>query len=784
MVDDNTDPAQVPSADSRQALVDALQNKTVQFLQGRLEPLFTRIDERLFDIANSATSQREQTHFFDTMRMLRLHRDDLGAGILAAVAEAFRSIGRSIPVGGAAEERQDDELSLELVKNDVLEEMITLDNMVSRVIARAEPELDLLTRRLSFLVGHSLPEDANPFVPDYLCEGFARKTASLKLDFEPRLVLLTLFDRILFKDWPVLVRESNHLLREANILADLEKRRPAIKKAAAAPTPPAHNPSEAGAAPSASTVNTAQAAGQYPPNDTPGRNNTDSESRADTAGPGAARDGLDRGSRQPVSPSPLGDKRFADPEHIYADVLAGLRRQIHQQARAERESTDEVPDQQRAASFSLGVDELAGILSAWRVGVENHRLLETLASEGLERAIAGVLASNNHSLDSLNDSDQSIVRLLDKTFGRLNAQALNPPILNQLVLKLELPATWLALKDPMFLERPNHPGRRLMNELCKATSTLAGEEAGTADPLQRKIDEILERLNSFAASMSELTGLLTEFIDFVEKDMRHQSVREQRVLEEEEAQSRLTDANGQVVRILTDRLVNRRWPRLVVTFCEKAWARVLFMACLRHGYHSAEWRDALGLLDRLLVLVSARRNPEESELVGLLGSIEENLHHVGYDRGECQHYLDSFRLFFASLTDDSSAVGNDHAHLDNLDVTLPGEKAEQDAAPEDLDVAMLDAVDTLKKGTWVEFRDEANNTSLRCKLAGMVNSSSKLVFTNRKGVKVAQEYRHRMAVKMQQGRVIVLDNSHLFDQAYDQAIAEIHADLKERSASG
>src|SRR5690606_13505479 len=122
MADEPIKKTPFPSSESRQALVDALQAKTGQFLQDRLEGLFTRIDERLFEIANSATSQRDQTHYFDTMRMLRLHRDDLGKGILNAASEAFGRVGRSVSAVGSKGGLQggNEELSLELVKNDVL----------------------------------------------------------------------------------------------------------------------------------------------------------------------------------------------------------------------------------------------------------------------------------------------------------------------------------------------------------------------------------------------------------------------------------------------------------------------------------------------------------------------------------------------------------------------------------------------------------------------------------------------------------------------------------------
>jgi hypothetical protein len=54
------------------------------------------------------------------------------------------------------------------------------------------------------------------------------------------------------------------------------------------------------------------------------------------------------------------------------------------------------------------------------------------------------------------------------------------------------------------------------------------------------------------------------------------------------------------------------------------------------------------------------------------------------------------------------------------------------------------------------------------------------VFTNRKGVKVTEESRRRLASKLKKGNVVVLDNNRLFDQAFDETVAQ----LKRSAASG
>jgi len=82
--------------------------------------------------------------------------------------------------------------------------------------------------------------------------------------------------------------------------------------------------------------------------------------------------------------------------------------------------------------------------------------------------------------------------------------------------------------------------------------------------------------------------------------------------------------------------------------------------------------------------------------------------------------------------------------------------------------AALHQVQRLRIGTWVEALDE--DEPLRCKLVARINSSDRLVFANRTGMKVREWSSTSLAQALQRGEVRVLDDGLLFERALEAVL--------------
>src|SRR5690554_8067192 len=80
-----------------------LRDTSGQILKGVLERFFERADDALFELADRAGSNTDQTVYLDAMRELRLRRNAMVVSVLQYVSQAFNDIGQFRPKqsGGA-----------------------------------------------------------------------------------------------------------------------------------------------------------------------------------------------------------------------------------------------------------------------------------------------------------------------------------------------------------------------------------------------------------------------------------------------------------------------------------------------------------------------------------------------------------------------------------------------------------------------------------------------------------------------------------------------------------
>lgn len=412
---------------------------------------------------------------------------------------------------------------------------------------------------------------------------------------------------------------------------------------------------------------------------------------------------------------------------------------------------------------------------------------ESVTEKGLEVAISELLAAKNQAFDNLHPREKSVIKALDGAFDQINRQNLAPRDMPDMVAKMQLPIAAMVLADPQFLDKQNHPGRRLVNEVFRACSTFLDGADGDKDPLRKEVDEVISQLMEMDLSPKELTRLLSRFIDFIEKDKRRMSVREQRLLEEEEAIAKVSVTHSFVHDQLAPLLIGHSVPGFFLKFCEDAWSKVMFLSILREGEDSKGWRHRLDDFVRVKDILAAPAADLTPELEALLQEIQEQLEDISLDPAAIKRWATLFRDFwqYAQLKNPTPRNNAFELHeVTELLLRLPGVVLVDEADDSHLDLRALESVDTLKKGIWVEFKATETSESVRCKLAGVIKPTSSYVFTNRKGVKVTEESRRRLASKIKKGNVVVLDNNRLFDQAFDDTVAQLKRSAASRRSSG
>ncbi|MDR2306415.1 MAG: DUF1631 domain-containing protein [Paucimonas sp.] len=592
-----------------------------------------------------------------------------------------------------------------------LERSVAVQGMVDRVLSRDGFVLQQLNLRFAALLDQALDEQRNPLGPAALCGYFLEAGRNLGVGASVKLVLLKLFERYLLRDLDLLYGEANQLLASAGVLADLQPapRRRAEDRRNIARRAPA-SPVLAG------------------------------EAGADSAGQAfvASLQGLLAPARGRVAPR-LQAAGGAQPIST-GDLLRLLTHLQHY-----------VPAPGEPDDFNLG-QQLEQLLL--RVSVRS----------GTRRRIG--------------TDDEDMITLVGLLFVFIEADDNLPPSLRALIGRLHIPLLKVALLDKALFSRASHPARRLLNEIAAAAIGWETEGDGQRDSLHLRVERIVQRLlNDFSEDCAVFAELLEEFLAVAQDERRRNDLLEQRTRDAEEGRARALQARQQVQQVLNLRLHGRVLPQVVVQMLEQAWSQVLLLAWLKQGEDSVAWREALATADLLLASIAPQGEPARllEQVPGLLKALRDGLASVALDSAATRDFflqLEKLHLRACGGADATAdpalaEVRVEHAIvLAIADESACGPRLHLDSLAGD-----LRQVQRLRIGAWIEVMDD--DEPLRCKLVARIDSSDRLVFANRTGMKVREWNRAGLAQALRRGEVRLLDDGLLFERALEAVLEQL-----------
>jgi hypothetical protein len=127
-------------------------------------------------------------------------------------------------------------------------------------------------------------------------------------------------------------------------------------------------------------------------------------------------------------------------------------------------------------------------------------------------------------------------------------------------------------------------------------------------------------------------------------------------------------------------------------------------------------------------------------------------------------------------TQSIGTISADHMNAGNMasatTVVLPSDSL-QPAISETLpsDDENVQKVNQLNVGSWVEFVQTDRRD--RHKLVARIRSVDKLIFANRRGIKVAEMTAMKLAVDMSQGRARIIEEAQVLDRALESVIGNL-----------
>ncbi|WP_020408229.1 DUF1631 domain-containing protein [Hahella ganghwensis] len=783
--------------------LEKLRDRCGEHLRKLMVRLFDQMDDTYFDLADQATSNAQQSNYFDAMRELRLKKNRITALLVQGFIRDFqfrdskdKSKNKKAPV---------DMENLSLVQDDALEEQVAVDHMINRFQSESGKELEHLSLRIDALMATvDVDDQNNPLGPACITRNFASACTDLEMDIKAKLVFFKLFEKHVLAHLKSMLEASNKYLMEQGVIPDMSVVRPV-------PAPRYHGP--VGRRHDQRPMDQ----DMYVPNEM-GGHLVDSY------------DGV-----------PMSDGVTVDPLELISQT----------QRRPSLSGAAQLPLLQQGTLLSLlstAQQHNSRLPTVSNGLVDYTRLLERMVrnDQGQARARVG-------------DSHQDVMNLVNMLFEYILSDQQLQSSVKALIARLQIPIVKVALLDKTFFNQGGHPARKLLNELATAAIGWTEKSSGGNDPFLNKLEEVVLRLlNEFESDLTIFDEILDDFHKFQESEKKRRQLVEQRTRDSEVGKAKSEAAKKEVQEVLNQCLEGVSVPDLVLEILREGWSSYMVLLHLKYGTEHEQWNDSLATVDSLInpTNLNGEAEPLDMDAVeSVLAKLKEGLSQTAFkpfDLDKCLQKLEADIVDIAQKRLATEVAFEEECHADsesdhedfesavlgaldlgdleevaqNIDeieqedgiedaasvisaasdqsLIEPSEveasqstpvtrqnpgteevvtasakivlvEEESDAEVEETaDEKTLQLVDRLRIGSWVEV-NEGEEKKYRCKLAAIIQTTEKYIFVNRMGVKVMEKSRLGLAMALKTQTMAMLDDGLLFDRALESVIGTLRS---------
>jgi len=739
-------PMNVTSIDLLPEPLKKVRVQATKLLASMLANMFDSADDALFELADKAINNADQTMYFDSMREVRIKREVMESLFARFLQDHFKIFQRNATVKLSEQDSTAlDDNALTLIQDDELEESVAIRGMISKVNNLFGESLQQLTQRMEFLANQiTIDEENNPIGPAKLSESFQLACQELSLNIRAKLVVFKLFEKYVLGELGELYSCSNKLLIGAGVLPQMSS------------------------APATRTKVRPQ----------------------------------EQAERSDSSQSEGGNVNASVSAEATADqneVFSLLRNLLANKAAQPQTGPSYLPVADSGPVLSQA--ELVDMLST--VQQQNDVIRDDFqpASLNVRQALHSIVDGRGGAIpQAVGRVDDDSINLVSMLFEYILDDHSLPVQMKALLGRLQIPMLKVALLDKSFFSRGAHPARKLLNELASAALRWNEPADVSRDALFNKINDIVTNvLNEFESDVEIFKPLLEDFSQFVDKEKRRSDLIEQRTRDAEEGLGKTQRARADVGHLINDKAAGKALPTAVVALLREGWSNYLFLLYVKQGTEDQAWHAAVQVVDDLIWSVDqdasfGHRSDLLKKIPSLLQCLRKGLNAISFSKNRMRELFSELEgVHMACLKGPESEAesvdeveAKEHSAGDALQENEAIE-AEQ-GAPVILETPELESldenvcgeaddeyvamVDSMAVGAWVEFLDDKGEKS-RCKLAAIIRASGKYIFVNRVGIKVAEHTRSSLIEEAQAGVISMLDNALLFDRALESVIGHL-----------
>lgn|GEM_PF-831665 len=629
-------------------LIEELLRELEAFFSTRLEDVFKQADDHLFHAADQARNIAEQNRLFESMSAIRVDKTKIQQAFVDELGRYLQPISELDKLPAKKEQKK--ELSLGLVEEREMDEMVTLTSISSKAAsdnAEAISDLKKRLKELSQYNDHIFHAEA--LEPKRLCDAIHHALSQTDMTDSSRLVVYRFFNEALLKHLSSLYSALNNLLIDHGILPEIDYSSyvPHYSSPESHPPEPQNEmpPQGQGGPPMGQQVQPSSSPYYAPAggrrsfgSGMPGYQSQNGMPPQGEAGAPMGQQGQPGGSphHAPAGGSAMGGP--AAPRRAFGSGMPGY----------------QAPHQSTSSGMATGP---AG--QAYSAGVPVGRVRQSIenfvggsyadvSAEGDDHFYSQrqVMSALTHMqapaqqdlrqtplvfdaeqikkavLTSIGEAEggavtKSVHQVSEKTIdfiklifdGIIEEDSITDEI-KTLLLSLQIPVIKAAMLDAEFFVDDQHPARQLLDKIAEAGVGVTEH----TDPVYIDIEKIVRKLLTdynedvvaFSVALEELNALTEE----IYRKARMAEMASQKAV-------KMAHAKNVVLQEIRKVTLGKELPLGVRTLVLKIWPSMMFNHYLKQGKGNDEWVELLMILQKIIESVQPISTLQALEELGL-----------------------------------------------------------------------------------------------------------------------------------------------------------------------
>ena len=764
---------------------DSLLSKIFEIFVGDLNTklcnCFDSVDDSLFELAEKSNSNIKQTKLLDSMGLIREHRFDIIETFLLNIKSIFKNFkSRDFNYFCLDQGSNNIEDSLELIGHNALEETLAKTNLISKSEAAYHKHIFAFQKRFSFIADNNkLSSEQLPVSPYIIVNAFEKSINIITLKIDIKIIMYKIFERTIIGLLNGIYTQINDLFVEQGIIPKIkynlyDKNKQSKQNEVKSTENKAKSLSQS------ADNSTLQNAAQH--------NNKFSQHTPNTTDDFSAQRNLDQNYQQITQTLSLNRQSSSDSD--------GNNTYGHSKNSSETSSNN---IHKKCIHIKIVIDALT-ILQNYLL--KNNKLYEKPQYSPIN--VKDQLVKLLHKIDSetkkqkVKQIDEDTIDLVGLLFQFIVEDRNLPQPIQIILGKLQLPYLKIALQDRNLFADKNHEARVLLDKLALA-SVGWSKESDLNNQFINKIKEITHHIIETEKYNSRIFEMLyNNFDSFLIQLEKTSDVTLKRTEKKAVGKERINIAKEKTAQILVNKISNIKLPYLMRDIIINEWSNVLTLMYLRFSTDSPEFIESVNFIDNIKLLSEA--NPDkkinETAIKKLLRIYEKGLKLIIFQQEELIKKKNLLKIGLykihqipsrqpIKMVDEKLLFPNNLMHLDDMrnkdnEITKHIEKIinpQKNEKKKTIEVKYFDVVASLKRGTWVKFSSNKNNSkSIRAKLSWISPTSESYLFVNSRGYKMIEKSSVELAEEFKNKSCQILLQIALFDRALSSIAKNLKMD--------